>query len=92
MEPQLSEVEQVLQFFRKNGLQHSESALIDDIIDKSHLASFDFQTFIFPTSLPTLKIPTLNDDEAAASPSSSSDDDEFLTVNSFTSDSDGLLF
>ncbi|KAK9063362.1 hypothetical protein SSX86_017232 [Deinandra increscens subsp. villosa] len=89
MEPQLSEVEQVLQFFRKNGLQHSESALIDDIIDKSHLASFDFQTFIFPTSLPPLKIPTLNDDEAAVSPSSSSsDDDEFLTVNSFTSDSE----
>ncbi|KAK1415498.1 hypothetical protein QVD17_31280 [Tagetes erecta] len=66
-EHQLSDVEQVLHFLRKNNLFVSESALMDDIIDKSQLASFDFQTFIFPIKPPS---------------SDASSDDDFMSFNS----------
>ncbi|GKB38765.1 dual specificity tyrosine-phosphorylation-regulated kinase 4-like protein [Tanacetum coccineum] len=73
------DIDQVLEFLRKNGLSDSESALMDDIIEKSHLGSFHFQKFIFPvltSSLSELKIPTAGDDGCSSS------DDEFLSASS----------
>lgn len=89
-----SDIEQVLQFLRKNGLSVSESALMDDIFEKSQLASFDFQRFIFPiipTSLPSLKIPaTLPPPQTVVDggSSSSSDDDEFVSLASSSTTTD----
>ncbi|KAL8218102.1 hypothetical protein R6Q57_021475 [Mikania cordata] len=78
---ELSDVEQVLEFLRKNGLSDSESALMDDIIEKSQLGSFDFQGFIFPIvhpPLPSLKFQVEEVD--------GSSDDEFVSVISSTTD------
>ncbi|KAL7589827.1 uncharacterized protein LOC111919707 isoform X1 [Lactuca sativa] len=93
MEQQLSDIEQVLEFLRKNGLSDSESALMDDILEKSHLASFDFQRFLFPLVPPT--IPSVKIPAARLPPSpprqmmeevEGSSDDEFVSLGSSTTD------
>lgn len=79
------DIEQVLEFFRKNGLSDSESALMDDIIEKSHLASFHFQKFVFPvlsTSLPELKIPAASPAREEGDDGCSSSSDEFVSLGS----------
>nr|XP_043613571.1 dual specificity protein kinase CLK1-like [Erigeron canadensis] len=98
---QLSDIEQVLNFLRKNGLSESESALMDDILEKSHLGSFDFQRFIFPVVVPSSLPPLLkilsappppsqsemmDDDEEEVKVDGSSSDDEFVSLNSSTTD------
>ncbi|KAI3778025.1 hypothetical protein L2E82_06988 [Cichorium intybus] len=90
---QLSEIEQVLEFLRKNGLSDAESALMDDILEKSQLASFDFQRFLFPIVPPTL--PSVKISAALPPPSpprqlaeevEGSSDDEFVSLASSTTD------
>ncbi|PWA97962.1 mitogen-activated protein (MAP) kinase, ERK3/4 [Artemisia annua] len=79
------DVEQVLEFLRKNGLSDSESALMDDIIEKSHLGSFHFQKFVFPvmnSSLPELKIPAASPALEEGDDGCSSSDDEFVSLGS----------
>lgn len=41
-------IEAVFEFLRKNGLSEAESALRQDIIEKTDLASFDYEKFFFP--------------------------------------------
>ncbi|XP_027104327.1 uncharacterized protein [Coffea arabica] len=55
----VSDIEAVVEFLRKNGFSESESALMEDICDKSQLGSSDFQRFLFPMvpPLPPVKIP-----------------------------------
>ncbi|KAL1535526.1 dual specificity tyrosine-phosphorylation-regulated kinase 2-like [Salvia divinorum] len=67
----------VLQFFRKNGLSASESALIQDIADQKSAA---LETLCFP-AVPPLKIPATRSG-SAGSPEGSSDDDEFVSLGS----------
>ncbi|CAH1438753.1 unnamed protein product [Lactuca virosa] len=90
MEP--SDIESVLHFFRKNHLSVSESALIDDIFEKSQVGSSDFHNFLFPPSLPPLKIPAarclpppLKPAEDLAT-SDASSDQEFISLGSSTTD------
>ncbi|KAF5959666.1 hypothetical protein HYC85_000875 [Camellia sinensis] len=44
----VSGIESVLDFLRKNGFSDSESALMEDLLDKSEFRSFNFEKFIFP--------------------------------------------
>lgn len=57
----VSGVEAVLEFLRKNGLSDSESALMEDLLEKSELRSADFERFFFPMlpPPPPLKIPSM---------------------------------
>ena len=47
-------MEAVLEFLRKYGLSESESALRQDVSERGGggVASFDFQSFVFPMVLP----------------------------------------
>ncbi|CAA0819365.1 Protein kinase superfamily protein [Striga hermonthica] len=73
------ELESVLEFLRKNGLSESESALTEDIIEKSQLASSEFEKFFFPMAPapPSLRIPELR--EGGGESSKSLSDDEFVS-------------
>ncbi|KAK9077942.1 hypothetical protein SSX86_001999 [Deinandra increscens subsp. villosa] len=89
MEP--SDIESVLQFLRNNHLSTSESALIDDIFEKSQLDSSGIHNFLFPPPLPPLKIPSGRlppslkpADDLATSDASS--DQEFISLGSSTTD------
>ena len=57
----VSDIESVLEFLRKNGFSDSESALKEDLLEKSKLRSFDFEKFLFPMvpPPPPLKIPAI---------------------------------
>ncbi|KAL2555665.1 Protein kinase superfamily protein [Forsythia ovata] len=83
------EFETVLEFLRKNGLSESESALMEDIMEKSQLGASDFEKFLFPMvpAPPPLKLPATRrrplsvvsvDD--GGSPGSS--DEEFVSLGS----------
>ncbi|KAK6121887.1 hypothetical protein DH2020_044371 [Rehmannia glutinosa] len=54
------EFEAVLEFLRKNGLSECESALMEDIMEKSQLGSSEFEKFFFPMAPPPppLRIPS----------------------------------
>lgn len=88
----VSDIELVLEFLRKNGLSSCESALMEDIIEKSELGVVDFQRFLFPVlpPPPQLKILTIRShekvlDDVVDSVSDSSND-EFVSVDSSTTD------
>ncbi|KAI3809143.1 hypothetical protein L1987_25113 [Smallanthus sonchifolius] len=83
MEP--SDIEAVLQFLRTNHLSISESALLDDIFEKSHLDSSDTHSFLFPPPLPPLKIPAARRPPPPVedlAPSDGSSDQEFISLGS----------
>ncbi|XP_057476831.1 uncharacterized protein LOC130764545 [Actinidia eriantha] len=87
----VSDVESVLEFLRKNGFSDSESALKEDLLEKSELRSFDFEKFLFPMvpPPPPLKIPAIQrrpEVEAVAGGVDLSDDssDEFVSFCSST--------
>lgn len=92
---EVSDVEVVLAFLRKNGLKEAELALKEDMIDRNHgLGSFDFEKFLFvlpPVRIPaTVRRPEMEDGAAAGgegsrSNSGSSSDDEFVSLGSSTS-------
>uniref|UniRef100_A0A5B6YTI5 Putative dual specificity protein kinase CLK1 isoform X1 n=2 Tax=Davidia involucrata TaxID=16924 RepID=A0A5B6YTI5_DAVIN len=88
------DIEAVLDFLRKNGFSESESALMEDIFEKSDFRSFDFEKFLFPMvpPPPPLKIPAAHRRSEALGgvvdgddPSSDSSE-EFMSLGSFTSD------
>ncbi|PIN02433.1 U4/U6-associated splicing factor PRP4 [Handroanthus impetiginosus] len=87
------ELEQVLEFLRKNGLSESESALMEDVMNKGQLGSSDFETFFFPMAPPPppLKIPGTRrppppEEEYSGGSSKGSSDDEFVSLGSSTTD------
>ncbi|KAK2996409.1 hypothetical protein RJ639_026167 [Escallonia herrerae] len=89
----VSDVEAVLEFLRKNGFCEAESALMEDVIEKSELGSFDFQRFVFPMvpPPPPLRIPATRrlseekGEELGGGESSSGSSDEFVSLSSVTS-------
>ncbi|KAM3375887.1 dual specificity tyrosine-phosphorylation-regulated kinase mbk-2 isoform X1 [Capsicum galapagoense] len=76
----VSDIKQVLEFLKNNGFSESESALIEDIMDKSELGSLDYERFLFPMipPPPLLNIPSLI--SAKNHSSSVSSDDEFVSL------------
>lgn len=87
----VSDIEVVLEFLRKNGLSSSETALMEDIIEKSELGGVDFQRFLFPVlpPPPQLKILTTRSQDKALDDGDSvsdSSNDEFVSVDSSTTD------
>lgn len=88
------ELEAVLQFFRKNALSGCESALMEDIMEKSQVGSSVLEKFCFPMvpPPPPLKIPATRRppppqfaDGGGGSPKGSSDD-EFVSLGSSTTE------
>ncbi|KAF8394914.1 hypothetical protein HHK36_018853 [Tetracentron sinense] len=90
---EVSGVEDVLDFLRKNGFAEAEYALRDDIVEKRDLGSFDFEKFMFPIAMlpPPVKIglsgrrfEISNGIDCSGSGSNSSDD--FVSMGSSTHD------
>ena len=83
------ELEAVLRFLRENGLSESESALMEDVMDKSGAGASELDKFVFPMAPPPplLRIPS------ARRPEESSDD-EFVSLASSTTQlcSSGIHF
>ncbi|KAI3470884.1 hypothetical protein Pfo_027547 [Paulownia fortunei] len=88
------EFEAVLEFLRKNGLSECESALMDDVMEKSQLGSSELEKFFFPMvpPPPPLRIPSarrlplpqeLSD---GGESSKGSSDDEFVSLGSSTTE------
>ncbi|KAK4403394.1 Serine/threonine-protein kinase ppk15 [Sesamum angolense] len=92
------ELESVLEFLRKNGFSQSESALLEDVMEKSQLASSELERFFFPMPPPPppLRIPSSHRllpppprgelSDATADTSKSSSDDEFVSLGSSTTE------
>ncbi|GMH27158.1 hypothetical protein Nepgr_029001 [Nepenthes gracilis] len=91
------DVQDVLEFFRKNGFSRAEFALMEDIREKGQIGSFDFEKFLFPVDppLPPVKVRASlchwrvegsNRDGRSSSSSWSggdcSENDEFLSLGS----------
>ncbi|XP_052185866.1 uncharacterized protein LOC127797219 isoform X2 [Diospyros lotus] len=90
----VSDIEAVLEFLRRNGLSDSESALMEDVLEKPELRSFDFEKFLFPMVPlpPPLKLPGSRrqpEEDATADVVDSGGDDsseEFVSLGSSTTD------
>ncbi|KAK6122049.1 hypothetical protein DH2020_044208 [Rehmannia glutinosa] len=88
------EFEAVLEFLRKNGLSECESALMEDIMEKSQLGSSEFEKFFFPMAPPPppLRIPSASrlplppEVSGGGDSSKSSSDDEFVSLGSSTTE------
>ncbi|KAK6786460.1 hypothetical protein RDI58_014985 [Solanum bulbocastanum] len=80
----VSDIKQVLEFLKNNGFSESESALMEDIMEKSELASLDYEKFLFPVipPLPSLNLISTNNH----SNSVSSSDEEFVSLPSSATD------
>lgn len=80
----VSDIEAVLEFLRKNGLSESESALMEDVLEKSELGSVDFQRFLFPMvpPPPALKIPATRIPRRELVEEFSDSSDEFVSLGS----------
>ncbi|KAJ8558550.1 hypothetical protein K7X08_034079 [Anisodus acutangulus] len=78
------DIKQVLEFLKNNGFSQSESALMEDIMEKSEL---DYERFLFPMipPPPPLKIPSSLCLDQLISNSVSSED-EFVSLASSTTD------
>ncbi|PIN06582.1 LAMMER dual specificity kinase [Handroanthus impetiginosus] len=87
--------EAVLEFFRQNRLSECESALLEDVRDKSQMGYSEFDKYFFPMAPPPppLRIPSnrwlpapqqrLSDGGGSSEDSS---DDEFVSLGSSTTD------
>ncbi|KAA8539572.1 hypothetical protein F0562_026264 [Nyssa sinensis] len=89
----VSDIEAVLEFLRKNGLSESESALMEDILEKSDFRSFDFEKFLFPmvTPPPPVKTQATRGRSVASGgvdgdDSSSGSSEEFMSLDSSITD------
>ncbi|KAH6777796.1 Protein kinase superfamily protein [Perilla frutescens var. frutescens] len=84
------EFEAVLEFLRENGLSESESALMEDLMDKSQLGSSELEKFFFPMAPPPppLRIPSARrlppPEEYSGGGESSGD--EFVSLGSSTTE------
>ncbi|KAK4433271.1 Dual specificity tyrosine-phosphorylation-regulated kinase mbk-1 [Sesamum alatum] len=82
------EFQAVLKFLRENGLSECESALMEDVMEKSQLGSSDFAKFFFPMlpPPPPLRIPPTRRPDGGggggSSNSKASSDDEFVSLGS----------
>lgn len=81
----------VLEFLRKYGLSESESALRQDVSERGAVASFDFESFVFPMvpPPPPVRIPPSSlrlDAAAAGTDSSSVCSDDFVSLRSSATD------
>lgn len=78
--------EAVLEFLRGNGLSECESALLEDIMEKSQMGSSDSVKSFFPTVPPPspLRIPPTPIDGGESEEGSS--DDEFVSLGSSTTE------
>ncbi|KAL3630587.1 hypothetical protein CASFOL_023571 [Castilleja foliolosa] len=87
------ELDAVLQFLRKNGLSECESALMEDIMEKTESeqmgSSSSFQKFIFPPPLriPATQRPPLPPQHGGGGSSNGSSEDEFVSLGSSDSTS-----
>lgn len=79
----VSDIKQVLEFLKNNGFSASESALMEDMMEKSELGSFDYERFLFPMNPPP---PPLNLISANNHSNSVSSDDEFVSLPSSATD------
>ncbi|CAK8538313.1 unnamed protein product [Lathyrus sativus] len=79
----MASVETVLEFLRKNGLSEAESALRQDIIEKTNLASFDFEKFFFPMVPPPPPVKLRSVSRSSEFPA---DEGKFSESNSVSSD------
>lgn len=52
----VSDLELVLEFLRRNGLIEAAAALKEDMVERSQVGAFDFESFLFPIP-PPVKIP-----------------------------------
>lgn len=93
----VSDIEAVIEFLRKNGFSESESALREDVKEKSQLGSTDFERFLFPMvpPPPRLKIPATSSrlpqassggDAVDHASSLSSSEEEFVSLDSSTTE------
>ncbi|KAL0303845.1 UNVERIFIED_CONTAM: hypothetical protein Sradi_6252600 [Sesamum radiatum] len=91
------EFQAVLKFLRENGLSECESALMEDVMEKSQLGSSDFAKFFFPMvpPPPPLRIPPtrrppppyeFTDGGGGGGSSKDSSDDEFVSLGSSTAE------
>ncbi|XP_011076696.1 dual specificity tyrosine-phosphorylation-regulated kinase 2 isoform X1 [Sesamum indicum] len=89
------EFEAVLKFLRENGLSECESALMEDVMEKSQQGSSDFAKFFFPMvpPPPPLRIPPTRrppphefTDGGGDRSSKGSSDDEFVSLGSSTAE------
>ncbi|CAI8586318.1 unnamed protein product [Vicia faba] len=84
----MASVEAVLEFLRKNGLSEAESALRQDIIEKTNLASFDFEKFFFPMIPPPPPVKLRSTSRSSEFPAkfsksnSVSSDEQFVSIGS----------
>lgn len=87
-------VEAVFDFLRKNGLSEAESALREDIIEKTDLASFDYEKFFFPMVPPPPPVRVRSFSQPSEPPgageecsksSYASSDEQFVSIGSTTS-------
>ncbi|KAJ1426362.1 Serine/threonine-protein kinase, active site [Sesbania bispinosa] len=94
-------VEAVFEFLRKNGLSEAESALREDIIEKSDdLASFDYEKFFFPMVPPPPPVRVRSFSRPSELPvtgecsksSSASSEDQFVSIGSPASRVSSLEF
>lgn len=81
------EFEAVLEFLRENGLSESESALMEDLMEKSQVGSSELEKFFFPMAPPPppLRIPSARRQENSGG-GESSDGDEFVSLGSSTTE------
>lgn len=75
------DIKQVVEFLKNNGFSQSESALMEDIMEKSELASLDYESFLFPL-LPPLNLISNNNSFS----SSEEDEEEFVSLPSSATD------
>lgn len=88
------EFEAVLEFLRKNGLLESESALMEDVMEKSRLGSSELEKFFFPMAPPppplripsTRRLPLPQELSDGRESSKGSSDDEFVSLGSSTTE------
>lgn len=93
----VSDIEAVIEFLRKHGFSESESALREDVKEKSQLGSTDFERFFFPMvpPPPRLKIPATScrlpqassgGDAADHASTFGSSEEEFVSLDSSTTE------
>ncbi|KAJ9683834.1 hypothetical protein PVL29_016369 [Vitis rotundifolia] len=87
----VSDVDAVLEFLRKYGLSESESALRQDVSERGGVASFDFESFVFPMvpPLPPVRIPASSrrmEEAVGDTDSSSVCSDDFVSLRSSATD------
>lgn len=84
MERPVADVHTVLDFLRKNGLNMSELAFKQDVMERTQLGSFDFEKFLFV--LPPVKIPANSRrPEEDSGGDGNGSDDEFVSLESSSS-------